>query len=70
MILNDHSLGTRYDRWLALENRKAETPIETTAEQVAFIEKLSPALCERHVKSAMPSELLCQDTLFVGNLKG
>jgi hypothetical protein len=25
---------------------------------------------ERHVESAMPGELLCQDTLFVGNLKG
>ena len=69
-ILNDHDLGTRYDRWLALEARKAETPIELSAEQVAFIEKLNPAFRERHVESAMPGELLCQDTLFVGNLKG
>lgn len=69
-ILNDHDLGTRYERWLALESHKAETPIELSAEQVAFIEKLNPAFRERHVESAMPGELLCQDTLFVGNLKG
>ena len=69
-ILNENGLGTRYDRWLALEARNAETPIELSAEQVAFIEKLNPAFRERHVESAMPGELLCQDTLFVGNLKG
>jgi hypothetical protein len=28
-IRNDHGLGTRYDRWLALEARKAETPGRT-----------------------------------------
>ena len=33
-ILNDHGLGTRYERWLALERANAEQPIELTAEQV------------------------------------
>jgi hypothetical protein len=51
-ILNDHNLGTRYDRRLALEARKAETPIELSTEQVAFSEKLDPAFRERHVESA------------------
>ena len=49
-ILNDHNLGTRYDRWLALATRKAETPIDLSAEQVAFIEKLNPAFRERHAR--------------------
>lgn len=69
-ILNDHGLGTRYDRWLALEKANAETPIELTGEQVAFLEKLNPTFRERHVESQAPGELLCADTFFVGALKG
>jgi len=69
-LLNDHGLGTRYDRWLALEKRTAETPIELTGEQVAFLEKQNPCFRERHVESSAPGELLCADTVFVGRLKG
>ncbi len=69
-ILNDHGLGTRYDRWLALEKANAEQPIDLTAEQVAFLEKLNPCFRERHVESQAPGELLCADTFFVGSLKG
>jgi hypothetical protein len=69
-ILNDHGLGSRYDRWLALEEANAGTAIEITGEQAAFIEKLNPCFKERHVESACPGELLCADTFFVGNLKG
>lgn len=69
-ILNDHGLGSRYDRWLALEEANAGKAIEITAEQAAFIEKLNPCFKERHVESASPGELLCADTFFVGNLKG
>jgi transposase InsO family protein len=69
-LLNDHGLGTRYDRWLALEKANAEQPIELTAEQVALLEKLNPCFRERHVESSMPGALLCADTFFVGALKG
>lgn len=69
-ILNDHGLGSRYDRWLALEEANAGKAIEITSEQAAFIEKLNPCFKERHVESACPGELLCADTFFVGNLKG
>lgn len=69
-ILNDHGLGSRYDRWLALEQANAEQPIEFTGEQVAFLEKLNPCFRERHVESQAPGELLCADTFFVGSLKG
>ncbi len=68
--LNEHGLGTRLDRWLALERANAETPIEFTAEQVAFLEKLNPCFRERHVESGAPGELLSADTFFVGSLKG
>jgi transposase InsO family protein len=69
-ILNEHDLGSRYDRWLMLERTAAERAIELTGEQVVFLQKLNPSFRERHVESQAPGELLCADTLFVGSLKG
>lgn len=69
-ILNDNGLGSRIDRWLALEEQNAGRAIEISAEQAAFLEKLNPCFRERHVESAAPGELLSADTFFVGNLKG
>lgn len=69
-ILNDSGLGTKSDRWLALEKANAEKTIELTPEQAAFIEKLNPCFRERHVESSAPGELLSADTFFVGSLKG
>ncbi len=69
-ILNDAGLGTRYDRWLALEAKNAEKAIALSAEQAAFLEKMNPCFRERHVESSAPGELLSADTFFVGTLKG
>jgi transposase-like protein len=69
-ILNDKGLGTRGDRWLALERQNADHVIELTAEQAAFLEKLNPCFKERHVESSRPGELLSADTFMVGTLKG
>jgi hypothetical protein len=44
-ILNDNCLGTRIERWFALEAMNAEKAIEVSAEQAAFLEKLNP-VCE------------------------
>lgn len=69
-ILNRNEMGSRYDRWLKLEEKHSQKAIQLTGEQVAFIEKQNPAFRERHVESNAPGELLCQDTFFVGHLKG
>src|ERR671910_2245857 len=69
-ILNDKGLGTRHERWLALERRNAGEPIELTPEQAAFLERLNPCFRERHVESSRPGELLSADTFMVGTLKG
>ena len=69
-ILNKEGLGTRYERWLKLEEKTAQKEIELSAEQVAFIEKQNPCFRERHVESSRPGEFLNQDTFFVGHLKG
>ena len=37
---------------------------------MAAIEKANPCFRERHVESAAPGELLCQDTFYVGTFKG
>jgi transposase InsO family protein len=69
-ILNDKDLGTRHQRWLALERRNAEQAIELSPEQIAFLEKLNPCFRERHVESGRPGQLLSADTFMVGSLKG
>ena len=69
-ILNAKDLGTREQRWLALEAKSAKDPIELTPEQVTFLEKLNPCFRERHVESGAPGELLSADTFMVGALKG
>jgi transposase InsO family protein len=69
-ILNDRGLGTRHERWLALERRNADQTIELSAEQAAFLERLNPCFRERHVESSRPGELLSADTFMVGSLKG
>ena len=46
------------DGTLTALEKQLEDFIELSAEQVAFIEKLNPAFCERHVESAMPGEML------------
>jgi len=72
-ILNKNSLGTRYERWLKLEEETAKKEIELSAEQMAFIQKQNPCFKERHVESSRPGELLNQDTFdtfFVEHLKG
>lgn len=69
-ILIKHEMGSKYDRWLKLEEKAAQKAIELTGEQVAFIEKQNPCFGERHVESSRPGELLSQDTFYVGRLKG
>jgi len=41
-----------------------------TENQIRLIEKANPEFKERHVESDYPGQLLCQDTFYVGRLKG
>ena len=69
-ILIKHGMGSRYQRLLKLEEKALDQKIELTPEQVKAIEKANPCFKERHVESSRPGELLCQDTFYVGHLKG
>jgi len=55
---------------LKLEEKALDQKIELTAEQIKAIEKANPCFKERHVETSRPGELLCQDTFYVGHLKG
>jgi transposase InsO family protein len=70
-ILSDHGLGSKLDRWLALERRSQQVGDSALSQpQVAFVEEQNPQYKERHVESSQPGELLNQDTCFIGHLQG
>jgi len=69
-ILSRNGRGSRYERLLALERKAVQEGLELTAAQAALIEKANPCFRERHVESSRPGELVCQDTFYVGHLKG
>lgn len=69
-ILIKHELGSRFSRYLRLEEKAAQEAMELTPEQIAQIEKFNPCFKERHVQSSGPGQLLAQDTFEVGRIKG
>ncbi len=65
-----NDLETRYKRMLALEEKSSAKGFKLTEEQIRLLEKHNPEFAERHVETFYPGYLLCQDTFYVGTLKG
>lgn len=65
-----NNLETRYKRLLALEEKTTTQGFTLTEPQIKLLEKHNPAFKERHVESKHPGYLLCQDTFYVGRVKG
>ena len=63
-------METKYKRLLKLEESLADKTFKLTETQIRLLEKSNPEFRERHVESHYPGYLLCQDTFFVGRLKG
>lgn len=63
-------METKYKRLLKLEESLADKEFQLTETQIRLLEKSNPEFRERHVESHYPGYLLCQDTFFVGRLKG
>lgn len=63
-------LETKYKRLLRLEEKAMAKGFKPTEQQIKLLEKANPEFAERHVKSDYPGYLLCQDTFYVGRLKG
>ena len=63
-------METKYKRLLRLEQKVMEKGFELTEQQIRLLEKANSEFAERHVHSDYPGQLLCQDTFYVGRLKG
>jgi len=63
-------METKYKRLLRLEETAAGNNFELTEQQIRLIERANPEFRERHVESSHSGCLLCQDTFYVGRLKG
>ena len=63
-------IETKYKRLLRLEEKAMAKGFMLTEQQIRLLEKANPEFAERHVKSEYPGYLLCQDTFYVGRLKG
>jgi len=63
-------METKYKRLLKLEDSLADKKFKLNETQIRLLEKSNPEFRERHVDSHYPGYLLCQDTFFVGRLKG
>lgn len=61
---------TCYKRLLRLEQKAAVEELDLTEVQIRPLEKENPCFLECHVESHYPGQLLCQDTSYVGRLKG
>jgi len=64
------NLETKYKRLLRLEEKAMGKGLKWTEPQIRLLEKANPEFTERHVQSDYPGQLLCQDTFYVGRLKG
>lgn len=63
-------MQTRYKRLLRLEDKAMCKGFKLTEQQIRLLERANPEFAERHVQSDYPGQLLCQDTFYVGRLKG
>jgi len=67
-----HGLVVRYQRLLWLEGKTAERGGVLTESQMRLLRKARGRLVdpEQHIEAPHPGYLLCQDTYFVGTIKG
>jgi len=69
-ILNARGLGTRRQRWLALDTAERAREGRYSAAQLAFLAKQNPAIRERGRMPTRPGAQLVADTILVATLGG
>ena len=65
-----HSLLTKHERLLRLEEATSKRKIKLTDEQIHLLERFNPEFRERHIETKHTGDLVAVDTFFVGTLKG
>jgi transposase InsO family protein len=69
-VWSRHSLLSKHDRLLRLEQAHRESSFELSEDQVRLLERFSPEFRERRIEVHYTGELVSVDTFFVGTLKG
>ena len=69
-VWSRHSLLTRHERLLRLEQAVRERDLTLSDDQVRALERFSPEYRERHIEARRTGDLVAVDTFFVGVLKG
>ncbi len=70
-LLNSAKLGTRRDRWLALERLTRKSGHDALTEgQVQFLEKWNPNHRDRAHRAGRPGKVLLADTVLLGTFTG
>lgn len=69
-VWSRHTLLTKHERLLRLEEHTRGTQVELSDEQIRLLERFSPEFRERHIEVHATGELVAVDTFFVGTLKG
>lgn len=68
-VWSRHSLLTRHDRLLRLEQSVCSQGIKLSDEQILVLERFSPEFRERHIETRHTGDLVAVDTFFVGTSK-
>ncbi len=69
-VLAKEGLGTKQKRIYHLETMYHQQQCCLSPEQIAEVERHNPCFRERHEESRYPGEILAQDTLYVGQIRG
>lgn len=69
-VLKKNELGNKKQRYLSLEKRCLLNGIPLTKEQIEFINKQKKPIAFQQIESSKPGELLSQDNLYIGKIKG
>ena len=69
-VLAREGLGTKQKRIYHLETMYHQQQGCLSPEQIAEVERHNPCFRERHEESRYPGEILAQDTLYVGQIRG
>jgi hypothetical protein len=69
-VWSRHSLLTKTDRLLPLENTVRDRRIELSDQQIRLLERFSSEFRERHIATRHTGELVAVETFYVGAPKG
>lgn len=67
-ILKAARLGSRHDRWLALDRPRQNSDPPLTAEQLAFIDDCNPSHRDRRLIGTYPGQVTCHSTFALGRI--